>query len=77
MHVAMVWLTLVFYTSYISAPALGSVFSSALNGYLCSTLGWQWAFYVPGILGGSWCILYFLVMPRDIDHHPRMSQVSF
>lgn len=56
--------------------AIGAVFSSVVNGLLCSYAGWEWAFYVPGIMGMTWCITYFFAVHTDIDTHPRMSQVS-
>ena len=60
----------------LPGSAIGAVFSSVVNGLLCSYAGWEWAFYVPGIMGMTWCVLYFFLVHTDIESHPRMSQVS-
>ena len=59
-----------------AANSFGAVFSMALNGFVCSELGWQWSFYLAGILGCAWCLIYAVLMPKDIDSHSGMSQVG-
>ena len=56
--------------------SFGAVFSMALNGFVCSALGWQWSFYIAGILGATWCLAFALIVPADIDSHPRMTEVT-
>lgn len=46
----------------------GTVVTWSLCGILISSLGWEWAFYVPGIITIVWCILWFIIVsdrPED------------
>lgn len=46
-----------------------------VNGMLASTYGWEWAFYVPGMLGFSWCLIWTFLCFDSPESHPRISEV--
>ncbi|PSN29031.1 Vesicular glutamate transporter 3 [Blattella germanica] len=42
-------------------------------GYLIATLGWESVFYVTGVVGLLWSIVWFLVVFDSPAQHPRIS----
>ena len=48
---------------------LGNLASNILTAIICEKLGWQWAFYIYGIIGIIWSIgwiLYFRNSPAEM-----------
>lgn len=50
----------------------GTVITWSLCGVLISSLGWEWAFYVPGIITLVWCIIWFAIVSNSPEEHPRI-----
>lgn len=52
---------------------IGTVVTWTACGVLIQTLGWQWAFYAPGIAAGLFTLLWSLVVYDSPAEHPRIS----
>lgn len=53
----------------------GSMITPPLAGWLIITLGWQWAFIVPGTLGLLWLVLWQRAYHAP-DAHPRLGDLE-
>ena len=42
-------------------------------GFLLSTLGWESTFYVTGVVGLAWSLLWFMLIFDSPAQHPRIS----
>ena len=51
---------------------MGMVISLPMSGFLSSTLGWQFIFYVQGGLSTIWCILWIFLVYDSPQAHPRI-----
>ena len=51
---------------------MGMVISLPMSGFLSSTLGWQFIFYVQGGLSTIWCILWIFLVYDSPQVHPRI-----
>jgi sugar phosphate permease len=47
-------------STWIAGGRLGTVFAFPVAAWLAVTFGWQWAFYVTGIIGLAWCVVWFV-----------------
>ena len=47
--------------------------SLPLSGVLCETLGWESVFYVFGVLGVIWFIVWVLLVFNGPEDHPTIS----
>ncbi|XP_017779301.1 PREDICTED: sialin [Nicrophorus vespilloides] len=52
---------------------LGTVLTWPMLGSIVESLGWTWAFYIPGGLALLWCLLWFFLVSDSPDLHPRIS----
>lgn len=55
------------------ASSLGAALTMPVCGYLISTLGWASVFYVTGVVGLVWSILWFFLVFDSPAQHPRIS----
>jgi ACS family sodium-dependent inorganic phosphate cotransporter len=46
----------------ISGVYFGAVVAMLLSGWIATAYGWEWIFYVFGIAGIVWCILWFFIV---------------
>ena len=56
---------------WVAGGRLGTAVSIPLATIILVSLGWQWAFFVTGLLGLLWCAIWFLGYrdnPRDIPN---------
>ncbi|KAJ8360095.1 hypothetical protein SKAU_G00166200 [Synaphobranchus kaupii] len=58
--------------SYTGAQ-LGTVVALPLSGYLCYYLNWTYVFYVFGVVGVVWFILWTALVSNTPDTHKRIS----
>ncbi|KAF7282689.1 hypothetical protein GWI33_002156 [Rhynchophorus ferrugineus] len=56
------------------ASSLGAALTMPLSGYLISTLGWASVFYVTGVIGLVWSILWFVFIYDSPAQHPRITE---
>lgn len=56
------------------ASSLGAALTMPLCGFLISTLGWESVFYVTGVIGIGWSVLWFLLVFDSPAQHPRISE---
>lgn len=54
--------------------ALGTVISLPFSGVLAHYVGWEWIFYVQGILAVVWCLAWALLVFDSPAQHPRIPQ---
>ena len=54
---------------------VGAILTPLLVPWIALTWGWQWAFIVIGSLGFVW-LAFWLVMYREPEHHPKVSQIE-
>ena len=54
-------------------PGLGAMISPPLLGFLITTLGWPWAFIIPGAAGFVWLWIWQLYY-HPPESHPRLSR---
>lgn len=57
----------------VSASSLGAAITMPICGFLISSIGWASVFYVTGVLGLLWSIVWFLVVFDSPAQHPRIS----
>ena len=62
-----------FFKSHPSGSSVGILCGTTLNGYISSTIGWEWAFYVPGILSCVWSLVWFFLCYDSFETHPFIS----
>lgn len=55
------------------ASSLGAAITMPVCGYLISTVGWASVFYVTGVIGIVWSILWFCLIYDSPAEHPRIS----
>ena len=44
-----------------------------LCGMVLKAWGWEFVFYVSGMLGLTWCVAWWLLVFDTPDNHPRIS----
>ena len=44
-----------------------------LCGLVLKAWGWEFVFYVSGVLGLTWCVAWWLLVFDTPDSHPRIS----
>lgn len=54
--------------------ALGTVISLPFSGILADQFGWQWIFYVQGLLAVAWCLAWALLVFDSPAQHPRIHE---
>ncbi|XP_068597753.1 sialin-like [Brachionichthys hirsutus] len=62
-----------FSITYIGAQ-LGTVVALPLSGEICFYLGWTYVFYISGILGLVWFVLWAFLVSDSPNTHPRISE---
>ncbi|XP_050535846.1 sialin [Daktulosphaira vitifoliae] len=56
------------------ASSLGAAITLPVCGFLISTLGWESVFYITGLVGIIWSILWFTLVFEKPSEHPRISE---
>ncbi len=56
-------------------PGLGAMISPPLLGFLILTLGWQWAFILPGLAGFVW-LWVWRIYYHPPESHPGLSEAE-
>ncbi|KAJ8979410.1 hypothetical protein NQ317_015842 [Molorchus minor] len=56
------------------ASSLGAALTLPVCGFLISTLGWESVFYVTGVIGLVWSILWYVLVFDSPAQHPRISR---
>ncbi|CAL8390908.1 unnamed protein product [Arctogadus glacialis] len=60
-------------TLSFTGAQLGTVIALPLSGEICYYLDWTWIFYVFGMVGLVWFVLWSLLVFNSPDRHPRIS----
>ncbi|KAG5896957.1 hypothetical protein JTB14_024804 [Gonioctena quinquepunctata] len=55
------------------ASSLGAALTLPVCGFLISSVGWASVFYLTGIIGVIWSILWFLLIADSPAQHPRIT----
>ncbi|XP_066259673.1 sialin [Euwallacea similis] len=61
------------FTAHMMASSLGAALTMPVCGYLISTVGWASVFYVTGVIGVVWSVLWFYLIYDSPAQHPRIS----
>lgn len=61
------------FVSALLGGAIGTVVTWSLTGPLIENFGWDYAFYVPGVIGLVWCGFWWYLVHDSPDEHPRIS----
>lgn len=56
-----------------SASTLGAAITLPVSGLLISAWGWESVFYITGLVGVAWSILWFNLVFETPAQHPRIS----
>jgi ACS family sodium-dependent inorganic phosphate cotransporter len=56
-----------------SAIPLGTVFALVVTPIIVLSLGWEWAFYLFGLVGIAWFALWYWLAATEPSDHPRVS----
>ena len=56
-----------------SGIPIGTVFALVVTPIIVSELGWEWAFYLFGLVGVVWCAAWHLVVTNTPAEHPRIA----
>tara|TARA_B100000963_G_scaffold114574_1_gene99819 strand:- start:5398 stop:6678 length:1281 start_codon:yes stop_codon:yes gene_type:complete len=59
-----------------SGIPIGTVFALVVTPIIVTELGWEWAFYLFGLVGVFWYIAWHLVVTNTPETHPRISAVE-
>lgn len=62
------------FTSALLGGTLGTVVTWPLLGSIIEAWGWQWGFFVPGIISIVWCFLWILLVSDSPDVHSYISE---
>ncbi|XP_063242977.1 sialin [Bacillus rossius redtenbacheri] len=62
------------FMSNMMASSLGAAITMPVCGYLIAAVGWQSVFYVTGLVGVAWSVVWFLVVFDSPAQHPRISR---
>ncbi len=57
--------------SFISGSYVGTVIALPMSGLLAEYVGWEWIFYVFGLVGLLWCLAWWWIVrdsPEDDRH---------
>ncbi|CAH0400879.1 unnamed protein product [Chilo suppressalis] len=60
------------FVSALLGGAIGTVVTWSLTGPLIENLGWDYAFYVPGIIALVWCFAWLVLVYDSPVQHPRI-----
>jgi len=61
-------------TTIYAGAMMGTVFAMALSGILCKVLGWESVFYVFGVLGVIWSVMWMFLIYNSPAVHPRITK---
>jgi len=53
---------------------LGAAITLPICGLLISTCGWESVFYITGLIGIAWSVLWFNLVFETPADHPRISE---
>ena len=56
-----------------SGIPIGTVFALVVTPIIVSELGWEWAFYLFGLVGVVWYAAWHLVVTNTPEEHPRIA----
>lgn len=62
------------FMSNMMASSLGAAITMPVCGFLIASVGWESVFYVTGVVGLVWSIVWFFVVFDSPAQHPRISQ---
>nr|XP_022916487.1 sialin-like [Onthophagus taurus] len=62
------------FTGALLGGTLGTVITWPLLGAILESMGWSWAFFIPGIIVLLWCTLWFILVSDTPEDHPRISE---
>ncbi|XP_021928322.1 sialin isoform X1 [Zootermopsis nevadensis] len=62
------------FMSNMMASSLGAAITMPVCGFLIASLGWESVFYVTGVVGLVWSIVWFFVVFDSPAQHPRISE---
>ncbi|KAK0146018.1 Sialin [Merluccius polli] len=61
-------------TISFTGAQLGTVIALPLSGEICYYLDWTWIFYIFGMVGLVWFVLWALLVSNSPSDHPRISE---
>ncbi|XP_072944697.1 sialin-like [Epargyreus clarus] len=61
------------FVSALLGGAIGTVVTWSLSGPLIEKFGWDYAFYVPGVIAFAWCAFWWFLVYDSPVQHPRIS----
>lgn len=64
------------FVSGLLGGAIGTVVTWSLTGPLIENFGWDYAFYVPGIIAIVWCVFWWFLVYDSPVQHPRISETE-
>lgn len=60
----------------VSGATLGTGLQSMYAGFVANSLGWEYIFYINGILGIVWCVFYFFLGSSSPAEHKSISKAE-
>ncbi|CAK1586918.1 unnamed protein product [Parnassius mnemosyne] len=61
------------FVSALLGGAIGTVVTWSLTGPVIENFGWDYAFYIPGIISLVWCAFWWFIVYDSPVKHPRIS----
>lgn len=62
---------------YAASGTLGFCAGLIVGGFLTSSLGWRYIFYIIVIVTGSLCILGAIVLPKDVYYEKKKVKMDY
>jgi MFS transporter, ACS family, solute carrier family 17 (sodium-dependent inorganic phosphate cotransporter), other len=59
-----------------SGIPLGTVFALVVTPYIVTSFGWEWAFYLFGLVGGLWYVFWRSSVTASPETHPSISDAE-
>lgn len=59
-----------------SGTNVGAILAPFIVAFIAATLGWEWAFIIPGAIGLIWLVFWFVHYETPEKHKKRSKQVS-
>lgn len=59
---------------FLKGSSAGAAFTYFISGYIIDWFGWEWVFYITGILGFTWSVTWAVFVFDTPQEHPWITE---
>lgn len=59
---------------FVKGSSAGAAFTYFICGYIIDWYGWEWVFYITGVLGFAWSVAWAAMVFDTPQEHPWISE---